>query len=42
MGEGMHKVLNWKCVQDLVQHMQNDMEDVLDPMLNWRTMQKLT
>ena len=29
MGEGMHEVLNWKYVQNLVQHMQNDMEDGL-------------
>ena len=29
MGEGIHKVLNWALVQNLVQHMQNDMEDGL-------------
>ena len=42
MGEGMHKVLNWKCMQNLVQHMQDDMKDRLHPMLNCRSMQKLT
>ena len=29
MGEGIQKVLNWALVQNLVQHMQNDMEDGL-------------
>ena len=41
MGEGMHKVLNWKRMQNVVQHMQNDMEDGLHPMLNCRSMQNL-
>ena len=41
MGEVMHKVLNWKLMQNVVQHMQNDMEDGLHPMLNCRSMQNL-
>ena len=41
MIEGMHKVLNLKRVQNLVQHMQNDMEDGLHAMLNCRSMKEL-
>ena len=38
MEEGMHELLTWKCVQNLVQHMQNEMEDRLHPLLNCRNM----
>ena len=28
MGEGMHQLLSWRYVHILVQHTQNDMEDL--------------
>ena len=41
MREGIHKVLNWVLVLNLVQHMQNAMEGGLHVMLNCRSMQNV-